>query len=258
MTSWDPGIYLKFGGERTRAAADLVARIPLEAPKGIADIGCGPGNSTALLATRYPDADILGLDSSTDMLEQARATKLKARWQEADFDEWTPDAAYDLLYANAAFHWSRDPVALTVRLYRTLTPGGAIALQVPQNFDQPSHIEINAAADAGPWRAKLKAVRQYNPAFDRAADYARALAPLGPKLDVWSTEYLHILEGEDPVFRWISGTALRPFTELLAGAERNAFEADVRARLLRAYPPEADGRTLFPFRRLFVIAQKAK
>lgn len=254
--SWDPNVYMKFGDERTRPAADLLARVRLDAPRRVVDLGCGPGNSTALLAARFPDADLIGLDSSADMLKQARASGVRARWIEASFDDWTPSDATDLIYANAAFQWSNDPVALTKRLFQTLAPGGVLAFQAPQNFDQASHVQVRAAVDEGAWRDRLSGVRQYDPDFAKAPDYARALAPLGAALDVWTTEYLHILSGADPVYRWMSGTGLRPFVQALEGEERTRFEDIVRARLRRAYPPEADGRTLFPFRRLFVIAAK--
>ncbi|MES1203063.1 MAG: methyltransferase domain-containing protein [Pseudomonadota bacterium] len=253
-TTWDPSLYLKFGAERTRPAADLLARVNVEAPRFVVDVGCGPGNSTALLRARYAQADILGVDSSSDMLADAAKSGVNARWAEGDFDTWSPETPPDLIYANAAFQWSDDPVALVKRLFATLAPGGALAFQVPQNFDQPSHVEVRAAIDAGGWTEKLSKARQYDPGFARGPDYARALMPMGAKLDIWTTEYLHILEGADPVFRWMSGTGLRPFVQALAVEERAAFEAAVRARLAAAYPPEADGRTLFPFRRLFVIA----
>ncbi|HVV33662.1 MAG TPA: methyltransferase domain-containing protein [Vitreimonas sp.] len=256
--SWDPSVYLKFGDERTRPAADLLARVTLRAPKRVIDVGCGPGNSTALLAARYPDADLAGLDSSADMLREASASGVKARWIEASFDTWAPDAPYDLIYANAAFQWSDDPIALTQRLFQSLPSNGALAFQVPQNFDQASHVEVRAAVDDSPARAKLIGARQYDPGFAKAADYAHALAPLGAALDIWTTEYLHFLSGDDPVFRWMSGTGLRPFSQRLEGEERTQFEAAVRARLRKAYPPEPDGRTLFPFKRLFVIATKAQ
>ncbi|HWA01763.1 MAG TPA: methyltransferase domain-containing protein [Caulobacterales bacterium] len=254
MPAWDPTLYLKFGAERTRPAADLLARVNVEAPRFVVDLGCGPGNSTALLRARYADADILGVDSSADMLADAAGSGVAARWRQGDFDTWSPETPPDLIYANAAFQWSDAPVALVTRLFRTLASGGALAFQVPQNFDQPSHVQVRAAVDTGGWAEKLKGARQYDPGFARAADYARALMPLGARLDIWTSEYLHILDGPDPVFRWMSGTGLRPFVQALDGADRAAFEAAVRERLARAYPAEADGRTLFPFRRLFVIA----
>ncbi len=253
---WDPALYLQFGDERTRPAADLLARVPLRSCDRVFDLGCGPGNSTRLLASRFPGADIVGVDTSPEMLAEARESGVEARWEQADFDEWSPSTPADLLYANAAFQWSKDPLRLTVRLFRTLAPRGVLALQVPQNFDQPSHTEIRAAVESGPWAGTLRSARQYDAGFAKAADYARALAPEGATLDIWTTEYLHRLEGPDPVFRWLSGTGLRPFTQRLDGEERRAFEAAVRVRLAHAYPAEPDGLTLFPFRRLFVVATR--
>jgi trans-aconitate 2-methyltransferase len=254
--AWDPQLYLRFGGERTRAAADLLARVPLEAPARITDVGCGPGNSTALVAARYPHADLEGADSSAEMLKEAAASGVKARWTLADFNSWTPATPPDLIFANAAFQWAPDPVALTARLYQTLAPGGVIALQVPQNYDQPSHTVIAGVADGPRWKDKLAGAHRYDPGFARGPGYARALRPLGASVDIWTTEYLHVLEGADPVFRWMSSTGLRPFLEALQGDDRTAFAEDVRAALASAYPPEADGRTFFSFRRLFVVATR--
>ncbi|MBS0383755.1 MAG: methyltransferase domain-containing protein [Proteobacteria bacterium] len=252
--TWDPDVYLKFGGERTRAAADLLARAPLSEPQRIVDLGCGPGNSTALLASRYPKADILGVDSDEAMLAQARAAHVNARFEAGDLETWTPREAPDLIYANAALHWTADPLSVATRLFQALAPGGVLALQVPQNFDKPSHVEMRAAAQDGPWAEKLRGV--FRPALLGALDYARALAPCGATLDVWSTAYLHILEGDDAVLKWISGSALRPYLARLNADERASFEANLAARLKRAYPPEGDGRTYFPFHRVFVIAAK--
>jgi trans-aconitate 2-methyltransferase len=255
VSGWDPDVYLKFGGERTRAAADLLARVPLSAPKHIVDLGCGPGNSTALIASRYPDANILGVDSDAAMVQQARAAHVSARFEAGDFETWTPRETPDLIYTNAALHWAADPLSVAMRLFQALAPGGALALQAPQNFDKPSHVEMRAAAQDGPWAEKLAGV--FQPLLLNASDYARALTPLGAKLDVWSTAYLHILEGEDAVLKWISGSALRPYFTRLSAEERVGFETDLAARLKRAYPPQADGRTYFPFHRLFVIAAKS-
>lgn len=254
MSGWDPDVYLKFGGERTRAAADLLARVPLSAPGHIVDLGCGPGNSTALIASRYPNADILGVDSDEAMLTKARAEHVKARFEAGDFETWTPRGAPDLIYTNAALHWAADPLDVASRLFQSLAPVGALALQVPQNFDKPSHVEMRAAAQDGPWAEKLTGV--FQPLLLGPQDYARALAPLRAKLDVWSTAYLHVLDGNDAVLKWISGSALRPYFARLNAEERAGFEANLAARLKRAYPPEADGHTYFPFHRVFVIASK--
>jgi trans-aconitate 2-methyltransferase len=254
VSGWDPDVYMKFGGERTRAAADLLARVPLSAPRRIVDLGCGPGNSTALIASRYPNADILGVDSDEAMLAQARKEHVNARFEPGDFETWTPREAPDLIYTNAALHWAANPLGVAARLFQSLVPGGTLALQAPQNFDKPSHVEMRAAAQDGPWAEKLRGV--FQPLMVSAQDYASALAPLGAKLDVWSTAYLHILQGEDAVLKWISGSALRPYFARLNAEERAGFEANLGARLRRAYPPESDGRTYFPFHRIFVIASK--
>jgi trans-aconitate 2-methyltransferase len=230
--------------------------VPLTKPARVVDLGCGPGNSTALIASRYPKADILGVDADEAMLAQARAANINARFEAGDFETWAPREAPDLIYSNAALHWAADPLAVAARLFQTLAPGGVLALQVPQNFDRPSHIEMRAAAQDWPWAAKLAGV--FQPLLLSGEDYARALSPLGAKLDVWSTAYLHVLEGADPVLKWISGSALRPYFAQLNAEERASFEANLAVRLRRAYPPESDGRTYFPFHRLFVIAAQSK
>jgi len=204
------------------------------------------------------------------MLEQARSAGLNARFEAGDFETWSPSQAPDLIYTNAALHWAADPLAIARRLFQALAPGGVLALQVPQNFDKPSHVEMRAAAQDGPWAQKLAGV--FQPRLLTAHDYARALAPLSGKkdggkkdggktdatLDIWSTAYLHILEGDDAVLKWISGSALRPYFARLDAEERRGFEANLGARLKRAYPPESDGRTYFPFHRLFVVAAKSE
>lgn len=253
--SWDPAIYMQFAAERTRPAGDLLARIPNDKPRRIVDLGCGPGNSTELLAACWPDAQILAIDSSPEMIEKAQTTTINAQFVVGDFESWEPEHAPDVIYANAAFQWSNDPVALVRRLFAHLAPGGVLAFQVPQNFDQPSHVIMREVAANGPWADKLDGARWYDPGgFARAQDYARALTRA--RRDVWTTDYLHILRGPDPVFRWMSGTGLRPFLDRLEGDERVAFEDEIMTRFAAAYPLEPDGSTFFPFRRLFVIAAR--
>lgn len=262
VTHWDPQSYLSFASERLRPAHDLCARIPLKSPGVCVDLGCGPGNSTAAICARFPDADILGLDSSQDMLTQALNSGLPARFGLADFETWMPPpgALPDLIFSNAALQWANEPVALVRRLFGQLAPSGVLAFQVPQNFDQPSHVAVDECIREGPWAQALSGARRYDPGdFARAEHFARELLPLAALLDVWTTEYLHVLNGPDAVFSWLYGTALRPYVQRLEGAMRRAFEQDVKVRLNQAYPPETlpDGttRTLFPFRRLFVVAR---
>jgi trans-aconitate 2-methyltransferase len=251
--SWSPEGYLAFGDERTRPAVDLLARVPLSAPARVADLGCGPGNSTRLLCERWPEADVVGIDGSAAMLAKAEGSGLRARWLVSDVAAWTPDAPFDLLFSNAALHWLPDHASLLPRLLSHLRPGGVLAVQMPRNFAAPSHTLLREVASAGPWAASLA------PHLDRepvAAPewYHDLLAPLATALDIWQTEYLHMLDGDEPVLNWVRSTALRPVIAALTPEEQAVFEAEYARCLRISYPKRPDGRTLFPFRRLFIVA----
>jgi trans-aconitate 2-methyltransferase len=252
--SWDPKTYLTFANERTRPAAELLARIDCEEPNHIADLGCGPGNSTALLVARWPEASVEGVDPSAEMLAEARKSKLRAQWTLADVAAWTPAAPCDVIFSNATFQWLQGHAVLLPRLLGQVAPRGTFAFQVPRNFDAPSHALMREVADTGPWAAQMKSVRAIGVLSPDA--YYDLFAPHAAALDVWETTYLHVLDGDDPVYRWVSSTGLRPFAQALAGGERESFLEVYRARLREAYPRRADGKTLFPFRRLFVVARK--
>jgi trans-aconitate 2-methyltransferase len=251
--TWNPERYLAFGGERTRPAVDLLARVPLAGPARVADLGCGPGNSTRLLCERWPEADVLGVDSSAAMLAKAERSGIPARWLESDVAAWTPDAPYDLLFSNAALHWLPDHASLLPQLLAHLRPGGVLAIQMPRNFTAPSHSLLREVASAGRWAESL-APRLAEEPVAAPEWYHDLLAPLAAALDIWQTEYLHVLEGDDPVLGWVRGTALRPVIAALTSEEQACFEAEYARRLRKAYPRRADGRTLFPFRRLFIVA----
>lgn len=253
--SWNPDLYLAFGDHRLRPAIDLMARIPLEAPRRIVDLGCGPGHVTKLLAERWPEAETVGIDNSSAMLERARHDFPTLAFRLGDIAAWRGDPPVDLIFTNAALHWLDDHDHLFPRLLAQLNPSGVLAAQMPRNFDAPSHRALCETAEAGPWRAKLAPLLHREPVRAPAA-YHRILAPLARDLDIWESEYLHLLSGEDPVAAWNKATALRPFLDALSEPERSAFEAEYGARLRRAYPREADGRTLYPFRRLFIIARR--
>ena len=254
--SWQPERYLQFDAERTRPAGDLLARVPLDAPSRVADLGCGPGNSTALLHARWPAADILGLDSSAAMVERARASGIQASWLQADLALWRPEPAFDLLYSNATLQWLPDHGTLFPRLLAGVAPGGCLALQMPKNFTAPSHRLLAETAADGPWAARLAGVLRANPVAEPEV-YYDLLAGESARLDIWLTTYIHVLEGDDPVYDWMSGTALLPVLDKLAPAELPAFKDALCARLGAAYPRRPDGRTLFPFHRLFIVALKA-
>jgi trans-aconitate 2-methyltransferase len=254
--SWHPERYLAFDDHRTRPAADLLARVPLLAPERVVDLGCGPGNSTALLAERWPGAAVIGVDSAATMLEKARASSIRADWLEADIADWTPEAPVDLLFSNAALHWLPDHQALLPRLLWQLRPGGVLAIQMPRNFQAASHVTLHQLAAQEPWAARLEGALQADPVASPAW-YHDLLAPHAAALDIWQTEYLQVLDGEDPVLRWTESTALRPVLQVLDEEEAAAFKNAYGARLREAYPRRPDGTTLYPFLRLFIVATAA-
>jgi trans-aconitate 2-methyltransferase len=252
--SWNPETYLAFADQRTRPAAELLARVRSEHPARVIDLGCGPGNSTALLAARWPLAQLEGLDSSAAMLAGARARDVPAQWVEADLANWTAAAPYDVIFSNATLQWLSGQETLLPRLMGFVKDGGTFAFQVPVNYDAPSHRLMREAADDSRWREKLAKVREIE--HGRAETYYDILKSHAASLDIWQTEYLQVLTGEDAVYRWVSGTGLRPFLAALQGDEREAFIALYKQKLNSAYPRRADGATLFPFQRLFVVAVK--
>jgi trans-aconitate 2-methyltransferase len=254
--SWSADQYLKFSQPRLRPAIDLLARISLQHPQQIYDLGCGAGNVTAALAQRWPQARIIGVDNSPEMLAKAAKLLPQVQWRQQALDHWRADVAADLIYSNAALHWLADHQRLLPSLVDSVKPGGVLAIQMPRNFAAPSHTMIADTARAGAWRGKLESLLGAAPVAEPSFYYA-LLAPLSQSLDIWETEYLQVLEGQDPVKEWTKGTALIPFLQRLDGAEREAFEADYARRLRTAYPTDHDGKTLFPFRRLFVVMKKA-
>jgi trans-aconitate 2-methyltransferase len=252
---WDPAKYLEFAGLRLRPALDLLARVPLDAPGVVYDLGCGAGNVTRLLAERWPDAGITGVDGSAAMLAKASQTAPALTWVEADLRSWAPPRPADLIFSNAALHWLGDHATLFPRLVAHLAPGGVLAVQMPRNHSAPSHTEMTAAALAGPWRGRLEPLLAGRP-VESPETYYDILTPHMSGLDVWETEYLQLLEGAHPVVEWTKGTALRPLLDALDEPDRSAFLADYTARVDRAYPRRPDGRTLFPFRRLFIVVRR--
>ena len=257
--TWDPTQYLKFAGERLRPAVDLLARVPLVAPATVVDLGCGAGNLTPLIQQRWPQARHIGVDSSATMLAKARQDYPAAEFIEADIGAWRPQshlgAPVDLIYSNAALHWLDGHDALIPGLLDGLRPGGWLAIQMPRNFAAPSHQCIVDTIELGPWRAQLEPHLRRRPVAEPAA-YWRLLHDRCAALEIWETDYLQVLSGANPVAEYTKGTWLKQFLDRLDEPARSAFEADYRNRVAAHYPREADGRTLFPFRRLFILAQK--
>ncbi|MCW5632743.1 MAG: methyltransferase domain-containing protein [Rubrivivax sp.] len=262
--SWNPNQYLKFAAPRLRPALDLLARVELDAPARVIDLGCGTGQLVRLMAQRWPAAHVLGVDASQAMLAKARAetatdqaAAARITWRQADLSRWQPEGAPpQLVYSNAALHWLPEHATLFPRLAQALAPGGVLAVQMPRNFSAPSHTAIADTVRAGPWHERLAPMLKESPVAEPAW-YFDLLALHAAELDLWETEYLQVLTGADPVKEWTKGTWLAPFLAALASDdERAAFEADYAARVRAAYPPRADGRTLFPFRRLFIVARR--
>lgn len=251
--SWDPAQYLKFAGHRLRPAVDLLNRVDADAPAEVYDLGAGTGNVTRLLAARWPGARVTGVDASAEMLAKATADAPGIAWERADLAAWRPPRPADVIFSNAALHWVGDHARLFPALLGALAPGGVLAVQMPRNFGAPSHTAIAEAARSGPWRVRLEPLLRPAPVASPAR-YFDLLAPRAAEVDIWETEYVHVLEGQDPVKEWTKGTWLRPLLDALDEPERSRFEARYAELVAAAYPPRSDGRTLFPFRRLFIVA----
>ena len=254
---WNPEQYLKFAAPRLRPALDLLAHIALDAPATVHDLGCGTGNVTRLLAQRWPAAAVTGVDDSPEMLAQAQSENPHIRWQRQSMSAWTAPDPADLIFSNAALHWLPDHGSLFPRLLAMLAQGGVLAVQMPANFRAPSHALIAETIAAGSWSARLSPLLGPPPVHEPADYYGWLAAAGAADLDVWETSYLHVLDGADAVKEWTKGTWLRQFLAALEPSDRPAFEADYAARLRAAYPRRPDGKTLLPFKRLFIVARKA-
>ena len=255
MNDWSPHSYLRFAAERTRPARDLVARVPLGHPRLVYDLGCGPGNSTEVLIEAFPQAEVIGIDKSPAMLEQARVACPSAAFEQADLAHWLPERRADLLFSNATFQWLPDHVPLLQRLIGHLEPGGVLALQMPDNLDEPSHRLMEEVAWEGPWRETLADAAAARAALPSPAAYYDALRPLAERLDLWHTIYHHPLDGVKGIVQWLMATGLKPYLDPLDEAARQGFLAAYEAELALAYPAAADGTVLLRFPRLFIVAQ---
>ncbi len=260
-TRWDPRQYLKFADHRLRPGLELLERVTVESPGVVYDLGCGSGQLTRLLAERWPDVRVQGLDHSPEMIERAGREPSRVAWIEADIGTWEPREPAGLIYSNATLQWIENHELLFPRLLGFVKPGGCLAVQMPLSWPLPSHrLMRETLANGGPQSGALgsealrrsmarKWVEDASVYYDLLVDGAKAL-------DIWETEYLQALEGDDAVLEWVKGTGLRPILNGLEGTERETFLEEYARRLRQAYPPRADGRTLYPFRRLFVVATR--
>ena len=256
---WDPAKYVQFGDYRNRPFFDLTARIHALAPARVVDLGCGPGNLTATLAERWPGAQVVGLDSSAEML--AKAAPLAAEtpglaFEQADIAAWMPTPDTDVVVSNAALQWVPGHQDMMRRWLQALRPGAWFAMQVPGNFNAPSHALMRELADSDRWASKLGGVLRGGESVGEPGDYLAVLLEAGCSADAWETSYLQVLPGQDPVLEWVRGTALVPVRAALDADEAQQFEAEYAAALRSAYPQGVHG-TVFPFRRIFAVGRKA-
>jgi trans-aconitate 2-methyltransferase len=253
VPTWDSSQYLQFADERTRPCRELAARIALPAPRRIVDLGCGPGNSTAGLAQRWPEAEIEGVDNSPNMIAAAQKDYPAQKWTAADIATWAAPAPCDLVFSNAALQWVGDHAAVFPRLARQVASGGALAVQVPANIEAPAHRLMRDLAQSAAWRDHFSRLpREWfvqEPAF-----YYDALASQMARLDLWTTEYFHVMENAQAIVEWYRGSGLRPFLDVLPAGDQPRFLADYGTLIAAEFPARSDGRVLFPFLRLFIIA----
>lgn len=258
LHTWDPDRYLTYADERGRPFVELVSRVGAEQPREVVDLGCGPGNLTALLAQRWPDARVVGLDTSEAMVARARADQPDGpvAYEVGDVREWAPEQQVDVLVTNATLQWVPGHLELLPRLVRQVRPGGWLAMQVPGNFDQPSHTLRDELAAEAAYAMFTAGVAR--PEAHDATTYFTALTALGCEVDAWETTYVHVLRGPDPVLTWVSATGARPTLEALPPDLREQFTEELGRRLAAAYPPvpgpDGEPVVLMPFRRVFAVA----
>jgi trans-aconitate 2-methyltransferase len=251
---WSARQYLKFEDERTRPPRDLLAQVPLDKPRRVVDLGCGPGNSTELLIERFPGADVIGLDSSPDMLRQARERLPRGTFIEADLETWMPQEHTDLLFGNAVFQWLPDHPKVLARLLAALPPGGVLAVQMPDNTQEPALRLMEEVGADGPWAEAIAHSKAARNDLLRPEDFYDLLRPLCSHLDIWHTHYNHVMPDHAGVVEWFKGSSLRPFYSAVEGKLREEFLAAYTDEIARAYSMRYDGKVILKFPRLFILA----
>lgn len=256
MDSWSPSEYMRFGDERTRPSVDLASRIAVERPATVIDLGCGPGNSTRVLRQRWPEAHVVGLDSSAEMIDAAHRDEPCGEWILARIEDWAPAASFDVVFSNAALQWLPNHGALVERLFGAVSAGGALGFQIPSaDFAAVRHLIHRIALD-GPWTTRMSGplgeLTMESPAL-----YYDRLAPSARSIDIWETEYFHVMDSHGSIVDWIAGTGLRPFLAVLESEDdTHMFLSRLNEMVSETYRPRRDGRLLFPFKRTFVVAYR--
>ena len=254
MNDWNARQYLKFEDERTRPPRDLLAQVPLERPRRAVDLGCGPGNSTELLLERFPQADIVGIDSSPDMLRQARERLPRCTFLEADIASWTPSEGTDLIFANAVFQWVPDHQQVMRRLLQSLSAGGVLAAQMPDNTAEPALALQRKVAASGPWASDPQIKAAARGELPAPETYYDLLKPVCSHIDIWHSVYNHVMAAPQAIVEWFKGSSLQPFLSALDAAAREKFLAAYTEEIVAAYQPRFDGKVLLRFPRLFIVA----
>ena len=255
MADWDADLYRQFETERTRPASDLLMRVDIDGPACVIDMGCGPGNSTDLLATRFPTAAVIGIDTSENMLKTARERLPSCRFELGDITSWHPETPPDLIYANASLQWVPDHENLIPRLFSELAPRGVLAIQMPDNFAEPTHRLMRETAAAGPWSKTIRDLAGGRVKRLPITTYYDLLAPKAAEIDVWRTTYYHPMQSADAIVTWLRGTGLKPFIEPLPEVQQIEFLSRYTKRVCDAYPAHSDGKLLLAFPRIFIIAK---
>jgi trans-aconitate 2-methyltransferase len=253
VTDWDPAQYLRFADLRLRPGLDLARQIDIDEPETIIDLGCGAGHLTAILARRWPRARVIGVDASTAMLDEARSAHPALRFEQADLVQWRTDRPVDVIYSNAALHWLEDHDHVFPALFTQVRRGGVIAVQMPNNWREPTHTVPAAILDSTTWPDSARRALMRDRVGAIAA-YRRRLSP--SDFDSWETIYHHRLTGTDPVLEWVKGSLLRPVLDALDDRQRQRFERECADGYAGAYPPDEAGTTWLPFRRLFMVARR--
>jgi trans-aconitate 2-methyltransferase len=259
MPSWNPEQYLKFGDERTRPCLDLAARVEVWRPLRIVDLGCGPGNSAEVIAQRWPDAAITGIDSSKAMIESAHTMRPECEWRAGDIAEWAASTGerFDLVFSNAALQWVGAHESLFPRLFEHVETGGALAVQTPGNYEGVANRLMREIAASASWRRWFPEGRASEWHTHDLSFYYDVLAPHASRLDLWATEYWHRMRGAEGIVEWYKGTGLRPYLDSIdEDSERERFIAEYLEKLRPEFPPRSDGVVLFPFRRIFIVAYR--
>jgi trans-aconitate 2-methyltransferase len=256
---WSAAQYLKFEEQRTRPARDLLSRTPISNPQHIVDLGCGPGNSTAVVLDRYPKARVTGMDSSEDMIKTAKAMLPHVDFTLADLSSYTPAEPVDLLFSNAVFQWiaHEDRIPIMERLINSLPSGGVFAFQVPDNYLEPTHKAMREVAQKGPWAETLAPLKPGLGPFHSPQELYNSLKPLCSSLDIWHTYYHHPLPEHKDVVEWVKGTGLRPFVDPLAADQKEGFLEAYMEKIKQVYPSSVDGSVLLRYPRLFLVAVRA-